>query len=56
MFFKGNNNQGFQGTNNGNNFQGAGGNNFQGAGNGFNVLPATQGLGNNANANNQVSF
>jgi len=52
---QGNNNQGFQGTNNGNNFQGAGGNNFQGAGNGFNVLPATQGLGNNANANNQGS-
>ena len=41
--------------NNGNNFQGAG-NNFQAPGNGFagnNVLPATQGLGGNANANQE---
>jgi len=50
----GNNNQGFQGVNNNNNFQGAGGNNFQGNG-GNNVLPATQGLGANANQNNQGS-
>ena len=54
-FFQGNNNQGFQNTNNGNNFQGAG-NNFQAPANGFtgnNVLPATQGLGGNANANQE---